>query len=359
MSTSAIPQSEVPEFDFRPLATRYSRDQLRQFKKSRRVWWTRRAQVAAVVGSSFLILGFAFVEALLLATLWLTVSTPAIIELGTLGTLASGALLGLLVFVTYLGARSLRRDISFGPGWQRIARLNSFAQRNGMLYRPYVRGLRHAGSIFDSRGHGFASDVMVVTAGRKIQIGNYRNFGATALDRSRSDWGYLLIELDRSMPHMMAIARANRGMNRQSIALGLLRSQVLSLEGDFDKYFTLYSPKEYELDALYVFTPDLMALMIDRLASFDVEIVDNWFCLYAHKPFDLMDPATHQRLANIVQVVGRKATNQTLRYSDDRTAPDVDRVAPGGLRLRRGITLSAVIAVLYVAVRLFTSLHGL
>ena len=42
------------------------------------------------------------------------------------------------------------------------------------------------------------------------------------------------------------------------------RTQVLSLEGDFDRYFTLYCPKEYERDALYVFTPDLMALLDRR-----------------------------------------------------------------------------------------------
>jgi hypothetical protein len=95
-----------------------------------------------------------------------------------------------------------------------------------------------------------------------------------------------------------------------------------------------------------------------RLDSF-AELVDNRLYIYSHKPFNLLDPTTHRRLASIVQTVGRKATSQTLRYSDDRTAPDVDMVAPGGLRLRRGITLGAVIAVLYVAVRLFASFHGL
>lgn len=50
------------------------------------------------------------------------------------------------------------------------------------------------------------------------------------------------------------------------------RDQVLSLEGDFDRYFTPYCPKQYERDALSVFTPDLMALCIDEAAPFDIEI---------------------------------------------------------------------------------------
>jgi hypothetical protein len=74
---------------------------------------------------------------------------------------------------------------------------------------------------------------------------------------------------------------------------------------------------------------------------------------------NLLDPATHERLASIVQVVGRKATNQTMRYSDNRTAPDLDLVTPEGLRLRRGITAGVVVAVLHVALRLFATLHGL
>lgn len=43
---------------------------------------------------------------------------------------------------------------------------------------------------------------------------------------------------------------------------------MLSLEGDFDRYFTLYCPGDYERDALYVFTPDLLALLIDESRHF-------------------------------------------------------------------------------------------
>ena len=133
---------------------------------------------------------------------------------------------------------------------------------------------------------------------------------------------------------------------------------MLSLEGDFDKYFTLYAPREYERDALYVFTPDLMVLLIDRLASYDLEIVDNRLYTYSHKPFNMLDPETHERLASIVQVVGQKATNQTMRYADDRSTPYSDIIASGGVRLRRGIAAGAVIAILYFALRVFGSFHG-
>jgi hypothetical protein len=358
VATSALPNTAAPQFDFRPLATHYSAADLRELKKSRRSWWPMRAQLGAVVGSIALILSFVVIDGLVAVIGWLIVTTPAFVGGGLLGILASAVVVGIVVFVTYFCLRILRRDVTFGPNWQRVARLNSFAKHNGMLYRPYIRGPRYPGSIFAAGVRGVASDVMFVVSGRKIQFGNYRSSSRVSGERSHSSWGYLIIELDRSMPHMMAIARANRGFNKQSIATNVLRNQVLSLEGDFDRYFTLYAPKEYERDALYVFTPDLMALMIDRLSNFDVEIVDNWLCIYAHKPFDLTDPGTHSRLASIVQVVGRKATNQTRRYSDDRTAPSIDAVAAGGFRLRRGVAAGTIIAIVYFGLRVIASFHG-
>jgi hypothetical protein len=86
--------------------------------------------------------------------------------------------------------------------------------------------------------------------------------------------------------------------------------------------------------------------------------VDNRLYIYSHTPFAMLDPRTHERLASIVQVVGRKAASQTLRYSDDRTPTGVDIVAPGGLRLRRGITIGTVVAIVYFALRVFASIHG-
>jgi hypothetical protein len=255
----------------------------------------------------------------------------------------------------------LKRDVRFGPGWKRIARLDTFAHLNNMSYEFERRDVRYNGAIFSLGTKPVASDVLTVKSGRGIQIGNYRSVANSAFDAAKFVGGYVAIELDRRLPHMIAIAKRKRrafGGGRQNIAPGLKRSQVLSLEGDFDKHFTLYAPKQYERDALYVFTPDLMVLLIDRLASYDLEIVDNRLYIYSQKPFNMLDPRTHERLASIVQVVGHKATNQTLRYSDDRTAPDVDIVGAGGLRLRRGVTAGAVAAILYFALRVFLSFHG-
>jgi len=58
---------------------------------------------------------------------------------------------------------------------------------------------------------------------------------------------------------------------------------ILKLEGDFNKYFTVNVAKGYELEALEVFTPDVMADLIDKAKNFSLEIVNDHLFIYAHK----------------------------------------------------------------------------
>ncbi|MCW4456907.1 hypothetical protein [Microbacterium sp. MPKO10] len=130
--------------------------------------------------------------------------------------------------------------------------------------------------------------------------------------------------------------------------ISISRDQILSLEGDFDRHFTLYCPREYERDALYLFTPDLMALLIDNVAVYDAEIVDDWLFFYSSKPFSPRDEAQWRRMLGIVDVVGAKAFSRAERYTDSRTSETGPRpnVAPAGKRLSaRGRLLPTVIIV--------------
>ena len=96
-----------------------------------------------------------------------------------------------------------------------------------------------------------------------------------------------------------------------------------------------------------MFTPDLMALLIDETSAFDIEIVDNWMFVYATRPFDLLDPAVWQRLDRIVERVGTKTLSQTERYADERILhPRLDIVAPQGRRMTRGMSPGGMVMTL-------------
>jgi hypothetical protein len=175
------------------------------------------------------------------------------------------------------------------------------------------------------------------------------------------------MQLDRRLPQMVLDSKANNGLfGSTNLPKTFSRDQVLSLEGDFDKYFTLYCPRAYERDALYVFTPDLMALLIDNAGAFDVEIVDDWLFVYSSTPIDTTAPAQIGRMFQIVDTVGAKTITQSDRYSDERVAdagashdqaaalagPDASRnlIAPQGRRLRTRFSWVSIVVFAFIIV---------
>lgn len=163
--------------------------------------------------------------------------------------------------------------------------------------------------------------------------------------RESIDLGYLAIRLPRRLPNIVLDARSNDRGPFSSLRNAPIASQHLSLEGDFDTHFRLYVPAGYERDALYVFTPDLMALLIDEAGDLDVEIRDDRLIVYRPGGFDLTAPSTWERFERIRDTVGAKMRSQTDLYVDDRPqAPDLqfarpttNEVGTGGRRLRRGV----------------------
>lgn len=231
--------------------------------------------------------------------------------------------------------------------WPRWQRLDAFARANGLVFSPHDAAPTYPGAIFGLGTDRTATDHLRAAEGRFLDYGNYRYTVKGGKSSTTYRWGFLALHLDRALPHMLLDATSNNGLfGATNLPATFDRSQVLSLEGDFDRHFTLYCPREYERDALTVFTPDVMALLIDEAAPFDVEIVDQWMFVYAATPFDMLDPAVHARLLRIVDTVGAKTLRQTDRYVDERVgafAPNL--VAPEGRRLRRRLPLAVVITV--------------
>ena len=123
----------------------------------------------------------------------------------------------------------------------------------------------------------------------------------------------------------MLDALGNNGFG-SNLPASFARDQRLSLEGDFDKYFTLYCPEGYEQDALYLFTPDIMARFIDSAAQLDVEIVDDWLFLYTKREASTLDPATWAWLFGAVGALMTKL-DQWARWRDDRLIKEQGRAS--------------------------------
>lgn len=200
---------------------------------------------------------------------------------------------------------------------ERQYRLHQFAVANNMSYEGSIANPRHFGMIFD-RGHSrVASDIVRGVYPRFVEFGNYQYKTGKGRNEHTFRWGYVAVKLDVPLPHIVLDAVGNNSVFGSNLPTRFDRNQRLSLEGDFDRYFELYCPEGYEVDALYLFTPDIMARFIDSAAELDVEIVDDWMFLYTTRDASTLDAATWAWLFGAVGAMLDKFA-QWARWRDDR-----------------------------------------
>ncbi|MEP6478259.1 MAG: hypothetical protein ABJB03_02615 [Rhodoglobus sp.] len=217
------------------------------------------------------------------------------------------------------------------------------AQAHGMVYESMtaVPPLLH--SAFGPLNGGLILDSVRSTTGDEVRFGTFQRTSAKDQEGWVQDWGFLALRLSRSLPNIQLRSRQTFANDPAGDPTG---EQHLSLEGDFDSHFTLYCPKGYETDALAIFTPDLMALLIDEAGDLSVQILDNAIVFYSPRPFDFADPAVVDRLFRIVDLVGAKAQHQTRNYTDKRST-DATAIAPEGRRLERRIPKAPTLVLWY------------
>ncbi len=146
----------------------------------------------------------------------------------------------------------------------------------------------------------------------------------------RANFRFLRLQLSRRLPHLVTVARRN-GSTRAMLP----GSTQLSLEGDFDRHFTLYVPPGYERDALELFTPDVMACLIDHGKNWDIEIVEDQLIVVSSRVGARADRSEVTALLHFADLFGAEIGHQAATYSDPRAQRPRTQVAAGGRRLLR------------------------
>ena len=82
-----------------------------------------------------------------------------------------------------------------------------------------------------------------------------------------------------SLPHILLQNLKNSFLN-QELSMRLGGGEHIKLEGDFNKYFNLYAPKGLEIETLEIFTPDIMAYLIDDAGKMSFEFCDDKLYIY-------------------------------------------------------------------------------
>lgn len=353
-------------FDARPLVDAVDRRAVSE--------WAKRTGASSFAATNVVAVVIFAVVGLFVAGVFVSVFAGVIGSLLSsttgMGFGAVGALIPVILFggIIVVGVVLAVRGVAAGR--TRAYRLAHFAQANGMGYTPSFDDPGLPGMIFGRGSSRRSSDLVRGDRPRFVEFANYRYTTGSGKNRTTHRWGYVAVKLDVPLPHIVLDATSNNGLFGSNLPLTLDREQRLSLEGDFDRYFTLYCPSGYERDALYLFTPDIMARFIDNAAALDVEIVDDWLFLYGKRDFSTLDPATWAWLFSVVRALLDKLA-QWARWRDERleaaslgapvaqqtgqdavpfTAPTAPLrpppgVAPQGRRLRGGVPWAAIVVI--------------
>lgn len=236
---------------------------------------------------------------------------------------------------------------------QKLAKLNKFAQRNNISFTAYTASNVRPGTIFNQGDSAYDSPHF--TLSNNIEIGNHHYLTGDYRNRTEHHWAFVCIQLDRNLPHMILDAKSNNNLKLFSNLPELpAKNQILSLEGNFDSHFTLYAPKQYEQDALYIFTPDVMAKLIEVGQEYDIEIIDNYIYLYSSTPHKLTSPETWQRLFDIISTIKSEISKQGDNYHDEKLPHNSAEytggfVAQDGERLKWRIDFVTIILITAIA----------
>lgn len=310
-------------FDARPLVdpvepaeARAFAQQLRQSGRLPGLFTGANVVVAVIVGVVVLAFGAVFLVVFVSIVTAIADSTAGTGGgmAGALAAIVPFLIFGIVLAVGVIGFVAARRSAA-----ERMLRLDRFARANGMSYLPALGAHGLPGMIFAVGDSRMATDLVRGDRPRFVEFGNYRYTTGSGKNRTTHKWGYVAVKLDVPLPHIVLDATGNNALFGSNLPQAFDRDQRLSLEGDFDRHFALYCPEGYERDALYLFTPDIMARFIDNAAALDVEIVDDWLFLYAKRDFSTLDPATWAWLFSVVGALLDKFA-QWSRWRDERLA---------------------------------------
>jgi len=178
------------------------------------------------------------------------------------------------VFLLTMYAEAVRRQV-------REAFWQQFAAARQMAYQ-YKGDPKAETAVMFHQGHGRKINNIItgVYNGRPLRIFSYRF--TSGYDRDSETYTYTVFgfTFNGQFPHLY--------LNKLRNGFGTKIGEVIPLPAEFEKEFRLSAPKEYEIEALQVFTPDLLAYLLNVQLDYDIELVNQELLIFVTGQLDTL-----------------------------------------------------------------------
>lgn len=252
---------------------------------------------------------------------------------------------GLILAAMGLGLLTLLGVVTFSQARQ-IVRAARFAAAAGFNLHSAVRDPSLPGLIFR------VGDERIMRRWLQrgpLELGEYECTTGSGRSRTTRRYGFVAYRLARRLPNMLLDAKVNNALGLTNLPEMYDSSQQLSLGVEADQHFNFYCPVGYQQDALYVFSPDVIAAVIDHGKIYDIELVDDTVYFYRTAGLDWSAAGMRQTLADVEAIITELGAS-TDHYADANIGNRAANVvAPAGVRLKTGIPwYLAVIFIVFI-----------
>ncbi|MDZ4243779.1 MAG: hypothetical protein U1C57_01605 [Candidatus Doudnabacteria bacterium] len=156
-----------------------------------------------------------------------------------------------------------------------------FAARKGWSFEPWSRTSLEFGAMFrEGEGREISN---VVSGPRSVRIFTYTFYKKRFGEKNSRTYNYTVFafKFNGHFPHIYL----DRIGNPYTIKVG----KQISVPVEFKEKFRLSAPEGYEIEALQIFTPELLAFILDSSLKHDVELVNQELLLYVPGKIDNLD----------------------------------------------------------------------
>ncbi|MDZ7785886.1 MAG: hypothetical protein U5L95_02085 [Candidatus Saccharibacteria bacterium] len=196
-----------------------------------------------------------------------------------LGAVVSGEVpLPLFLFIVMI---PLLMILSFGYNFyvsgKRALLIERFCKDNDFRYDETLTVNNEQGILFQKgRSRKASHGITGHMNDRPFSVFDYQYTTGSGKNKKTSYFTTVKITLDKTLPHILLDNKKDGSVG----SMDFDRSQQLELEGDFNKYFNVFGPKEYEIEVLQILNPSVMQTLIDLHEPADIEIYKNALYVY-------------------------------------------------------------------------------
>ena len=176
---------------------------------------------------------------------------------------------------------------------------------------------QYAGSLLKAgKNQSVYSILKGIWAERSFEVFNLIYVTREGRNSSTNYAGILVVKLPRKVPNIIFDNKSDNFLGVSSLGKAApSSSQKVQLEGDFNKYFDVYVPKNYERDMLYFLTPELMQLLIEEGKEYDIEVIGDELYIYNNgMEFNFNDKDEFKGIFKLIESIGSEFSENTDSY---------------------------------------------